>query len=130
MSMLMRHYGSRGSTQKPADEEFSLLQLLSGERTVWGADSPSITKQLVDLGSFYQTQKRFEDSERYFSSAEKNIQAGLGSDHPQLLEVLPQYAAMLREKGQLKEAEAKESAAMEIRKKFSIPEPKPRINPK
>lgn len=128
MSMLQNFYGGMG-TGSPSKREASLKSLLRGEQEVYGSDSPRLTRQLVDLGSFYQSQEKFTVSEEYFAKAEKNIQLGLGADHPELLVVLPKYAAMLRDKGDLKGADSKELLVDSIRAKYEIPKPKPRIIP-
>jgi len=128
MSMLKNFYGGIG-TGSPSKREASLKSLLRGEQEVYGSDSPRLTRQLVDLGSFYQSQKKFSVSEEYFAKAEKNIQLGLGADHPELLLVLPKYADMLRDKGDLKGADSKELLVDSIRAKYEIPKPKPRIIP-
>ncbi len=129
MSMLANYYGGFGKGEPAAKREASLKSLLKGEQKVYGPDSPRLTRQLVDLGSFYQSQKKFAMSEEYFAKAEMNIQLGLGADHPELLLVLPKYAAMLREKGDQKGADSKELLADSIRTKYEIPKPKPRIIP-
>lgn len=134
MSMLVSHYSSpklQGLLKPTASE------LRSNERTArgavqsskrkYGSDSPHISHDLVNLGRFLFGQERFAEAEKCFAQAEQNIRVGLGQDHPELLEVLPNYVELLKVMGNTQAACDKEKEINELYKKYDIPKPKPEI---
>lgn len=135
MSMLVAHYGSpklQGLLKPTASElrsqESTVRGTVQSSKRKYGSDSPIISIQLVNLGKFLWGQKRFSESEKCFIQAEQNIRVGLGQDHPQLLDVLPDYVELLKVMGNAKAASDKEAELNALYEKYEIPKPKPEIS--
>ena len=78
-------------------------------------------ESLSDLALLYQAVKDLKRADDYYQRAILIGEKGLGGDHPEVLDTMNEYAAMLREAGRLADAKKVEARAKELKDKLPPP---------
>lgn len=125
MNMIETHYKSGSTNTRLASLKYDLL---ARERQC-GPESPQLQYPILQLAKFFQAQKEYSASKIYFDRAEKIVVEGLGDDHPELLDILPDYIQLLVEMGDSEGAKKKQARCDSISKKYNNLNPKAQIPP-
>lgn len=126
MNMLRSHYGGPnlgGKSLTFREEEKAINDELLLRVKEHGSDSPYSVSAIVRLGKLYRAHKEFSASKRCLERAERIIEDALGSDHPRMLDVLPEYVKLLVAMGDTAAAKLKEAQFDAIYTKYGIDKP-------
>ncbi|MEE9411637.1 MAG: tetratricopeptide repeat protein, partial [Methylococcales bacterium] len=104
--------GLIGKSKADANQHVSLYKRIGiGQQPLLGV-------ALRKLAKFYLQEKNFKHAEKYFQKSIEAIEKSIGTDHPYLAVILEDYALLLKQVDQKKEAYIHEKRADSINNKF------------
>ena len=115
---------SRVTSPAPSQHhaEKQLLQTVAHAESL-GKGNPLVLSSLYSLATYYRSQGQYEKAEAQYKKALQLKEELSGPDHPDIVTILENYAALLREAKRYSEAENLASRAAAIMAKSSSTSP-------